>query len=314
MINKESFFSKTYVVFLLALLSCGLWGSAFPCVKIGYELFGITGTWNDALLYAGVRFLLAGIMIVVFCSVKNKKFILPKKTNWKYVVVLSLFQTIGQYIFYYLGLYQTAGIKASVINSTGVFLSILTACFLFRMETFTFVKFIGCILGIFGVILVNLGGEFSFSFSFTGEGFLIISCLLSALAGNYSKLFSKYEDPVTLSGWQFLIGGSILILVGLLGGGSLHPSSPLAFVMMGYLAFISAVAFSLMGILLKYNDVSRVSSYKSLTPVLGFIFSAIFLNEGALLRIETIVALVVTSLGIFLINKYGNKRIFQGKK
>lgn len=314
MLNKESFFTKTWVVFLLAFLSCALWGSAFPCVKIGYRLFGIGGAWNDSLLYAGVRFLLAGVMIIVFCSCKQKRFVLPGRTNWKYVLVLSLFQTIGQYIFYYIGLYRTAGIKASVINSTGVFLSILTACFLFKLERFTLFKFIGCILGVFGVILVNLGGEFTFSFSFTGEGFLILSCVLSALAGNFSKLFSRYEDPVTLSGWQFLVGGIILIAVGLAGGGSLHPASPLAFVMLTYLALISAVAFSLMGIFLKYNPVSRVSSYKTLTPVLGFVFSAIFLSEGSLLRVETFVALIVTSLGIFLINRYGDQQIKINKK
>ncbi|MBO4989343.1 MAG: DMT family transporter [Clostridia bacterium] len=306
MIDRETFFKKPYIVFLLALLSCALWGSAFPCVKIGYTLFGIGGEAPSSLLYAGVRFCIAGVLILGFCSIKEKKLLLPKrKKGWLYVFLLALTQTIGQYIFYYLGLYQTAGVKASVINGAGVFLSILMACFLFRQEKFTLVKLIGCLAGFGGVVLVNLGKSFDFSFSFTGEGFLLLSCLFSALAGNLSKEFAKEESPVLLSGWQFLIGGAVLSVAGLSLGGRLYPQSPWAFVMLLYLAIISAVAFSLMGILLKYNAVSRVSSYKTLTPVIGFVLSALILKEGALLRIETLLALILVAIGIFLINRYG---------
>ena len=306
MFNRESFFQKPYIVFLLALLSCTLWGSAFPCVKIGYTLFGIGGEAPSSLLYAGVRFCIAGVMILCFCSVRQKKLLLPKrKKGWLYVILLALTQTIGQYVFYYLGLYQTAGVKASVINGSGVFLSILMACFLFRQEKFTLIKLIGCLAGFGGVILVNLGKQFDFSFSLTGEGFLLLSCLFSALAGNLSKEFAKEESPVLLSGWQFFIGGGVLCLVGLALGGTLSPQSPWAFVMLLYLALISALAFSLMGILLKYNSVSRISSYKTLTPVIGFVLSALILKEDALLRIETLLSLVLVAIGIFLINRYG---------
>lgn len=39
--TKEEFMTKTIVVWLGALLCCGLWGSAFPCIKIGYQMFAI---------------------------------------------------------------------------------------------------------------------------------------------------------------------------------------------------------------------------------------------------------------------------------
>ena len=36
--TKEKFMQKTIVVWLGALVCCLLWGSAFPCIKIGYQM------------------------------------------------------------------------------------------------------------------------------------------------------------------------------------------------------------------------------------------------------------------------------------
>ena len=39
--GMKMYMSKTWVVFVCALVCCFLWGSAFPCIKIGYSLFSI---------------------------------------------------------------------------------------------------------------------------------------------------------------------------------------------------------------------------------------------------------------------------------
>lgn len=65
----KNFLTKTPVVITLALICCALWGSAFPCIKIGYQMFSIGG--NDTasqILFAGIRFLLAGLMVILICS------------------------------------------------------------------------------------------------------------------------------------------------------------------------------------------------------------------------------------------------------
>ena len=45
------------IVAALALLCCALWGSAFPCVKVGYQMLSIERTGSQ-LLFAGCRFFL----------------------------------------------------------------------------------------------------------------------------------------------------------------------------------------------------------------------------------------------------------------
>ena len=64
---KESTMRKTWVVCLLAMICCLLWGSAFPCIKVGYKLFQVDSTDTAAqILFAGCRFTLAGVLVILF--------------------------------------------------------------------------------------------------------------------------------------------------------------------------------------------------------------------------------------------------------
>ncbi len=67
-------------VFLLAMLSCFLWGSATPVIKIGYQLFDIDGTDTASIiLFAGTRFFLAGVLVILFQSVMRRRFLKAPK-------------------------------------------------------------------------------------------------------------------------------------------------------------------------------------------------------------------------------------------
>ncbi len=305
-----AFFTKPWVVCVCALICCVLWGSAFPCVKIGYELFSVdTSHVPSIILFAGLRFTLAGFLVICFGCAQQRRFVIPKKQNWWRVLLVCLFQAVAQYIFFYIGLANVSGVKGSVLNGLGVFFTILIACFVFRTEKFNLVKLAGCLLGFGGVILINLGGDFSFSFSLLGEGFIIFSGLSAAVAAALVKIFSKREDTTAICGWQFFIGGIILIVVGASLGGKVTPTGAGAFFELFYLAIISSVAFTLQGYLMKYNPISKVAVYKSTNPMFGAVFSAIFLGESdQLLSYYTLIAIVMVCLGIFIINKFGEKR------
>lgn len=313
MITKEpeKFFTKNYVVCVGAIICCILWGSAFPCVKIGYKLFEVnTDSVPSLMLFAGTRFSLAGILVIIFGCILKRKFIVPKPKNLWRVVVVSVFQTVAQYTFFYIGLAHTAGVKASVLNGLGVFFTILAACFIFRTEKFTLVKLAGCILGFGGVVLINLGGDFSFSFTLLGEGFVIFSGLSSAIAAGFVKIFSKHEDTTALCGYQFLFGGIVLVIVGLAAGGTFGGVNAGGIFMLLYLAFLSACAFTLQGFLLRYNPVSKIAVFKSTNPIFGAVFSAMILGEkDQLLSWFTLLALLLVCAGIFVINKFGEKRL-----
>ena len=64
-----------------------------------------------------------------------------------------------------------------------------------------------------------------------------------------------------LSGYQFIFGGIVMVILGLIMGGRITHVSVNAMLMLFYLACISAVAYSIWGILLKYNPVSKVATF-----------------------------------------------------
>ena len=93
--------------------------------------------------------------------------------------------------------------------------------------------------------------------------------------------------------------------MGLLTGGRIGlPSQPWAYLLMLYMGLISAVAYSLWGLLLKYNPVSRVSIFTFLTPLFGVLLSALFLGEAEqAFSLRTLAALVLVCAGIYAVNR-----------
>lgn len=153
------YLNRIWAVVLLAFVSCALWGSAFPMIKIGYAQFGITNSGPGAkILFAGVRFILAGILAWLAGSAVSRRPMLPRRSDWRKIIALCMFQTVLQYFFFYLGLANCTGVKSSIINGSGAFVVILLSTLVFRMEKMTARKLVGCILGFAGIIVINLGG------------------------------------------------------------------------------------------------------------------------------------------------------------
>lgn len=303
---KKEIMQQTVIVWFLALICCLLWGSAFPCVKIGYRLFRITSTDTASqILFAGTRFFLAGILTVFFGSLMKKKVLIPKPTDFAMILKLSVFQTIVQYLFFYIGLAHTTGVKSSIIEAANVFLAILIASLIFHQETLTKKKIIGCLIGFAGVILINMsGGGMDMSFQWNGELFILLSTLSYALSSVYIKRYSTVADPVLLSGWQFCIGGLVMALVGKGMGGTLVFYQKECVPLLLYMALISSVAYSLWAILLKYNPVSRVTVFGFMNPVFGVILSAILLKEnGQAFSLRGLTSLILVCIGIYIVNK-----------
>lgn len=301
--------SDKKTVFLAAMVCCFLWGSATPAIKIGYQIFRIDGgDTSSIILFAGIRFLVAGLLVVVFQSLLRRRFLKPEREALPSIFALSMAQTVVQYLLFYVGLAHTSGVHTTILSGTGGFFSILMASLLFRYEKLTGAKVLGCVAGFGGIVIMNLSGmagESLFQVSLLGEGFVLFSQMSYALSSILVKRFSSRFDVVMLSGWQFVLGGSIMILVGLLTGGRVGlPTQAWGWVLMLYMGLISAVAYSLWGVLLQYNPVSSVTIYTFLTPVFGVLLSAAFLGEAEqAFSLRTLVALVLVCVGIFAVNR-----------
>ncbi len=303
--EKESRFApylrNPFVIAAVAIFCCALWGSATPCIKIGYQLMRPDPSVASTVLFAGLRFFLAGVLTVLIFSIARRKLLYPKLKNTGRVLTVSLFQTVLQYIFFYMGLSLTSGVKGTIASGSGAFFAILIASLVFRQESLGWKKALACVLGFSGIVVINLKGlELNAE---VGDLLVIISAIAYATSTVLMKRFSKYEDPVAISGYQFIVGGAVMIVGGLAFGGYVTVDSVGAVLMLAYLALLSALAYSLWGILLKYNPVSRVSIYNFMTPVFGVLLSWLMLTEASRVSvINVILSLVLVCAGIILLN------------
>ena len=293
--EKESRFApylrNPFVIAAIAIFCCALWGSATPCIKIGYQLMRPDPSVASTVLFAGLRFFLAGVLTVLIFSIARRKLLYPKLKNTGRVLTVSLFQTVLQYIFFYMGLSLTSGVKGTIASGSGAFFAILIASLVFRQESLGWKKALACVLGFSGIVVINLNGlELSAE---AGDLLVIISAIAYATSTVLMKRFSKYEAPVVISGYQFIVGGAVMIVGGLAFGGYVTVDSVGAVLMLAYLALLSALAYSLWGILLKYNPVSRVSIYNFMTPVFGVLLSWLMLTEASRVSVLNVILSLV---------------------
>lgn len=307
----ESKLKNKYIVFLGAMFCCFLWGSAFPMIKKGYIFFEIaSGDAATQILFAGVRFILAGIFTIILGSLFSKKLLVPKRSSLKMVGVLAFFQTFMQYILFYIGVAHTTGVKASIIDGASVFIAIIIASFVFHQEKFTLKKAAACVIGFVGVIVVNISGnaEELISFNLLGDSFVFLSTVAYAISSVLIKRYSLKENPVTLSGYQFFVGGLAMSLTAIIFGGRFSTITFEGILCILWLGFVSAGAYSLWGILLKYNDVSAVVVYSFMIPVFGVVLSILIGGEsGQVFGVSAVAALMLVSIGIVMINRFDKK-------
>ena len=303
--QKKSFITTAWGIGLLACLCCLLWGSATPAIKIGYEWFGIgAGDVASRILFAGVRFIIAGILTAIFGSIIARKPLFPQKSSWGMVCKLGLVQTVFQYIFFYMGLAYTTGVKSAIINGSQTFITIVLACLVFRYEKLTMQKFLGCLIGFAGVIVINFDPSgLTGGFTLKGEGAILMAAIAYALSSALVKKYSQKENPVVLSGYQFIFGGIIMAICGALMGGHLTGWCFRSILLLIYMALISSVAYSVWGILLKHNPVGKVAIYSFTNPIFSVLLSFAFLGESSSFGVELVVALALVCGGIWLVNR-----------
>jgi len=303
-LNSHPFFSNRKVVFLLASLSCLLWGSAYPAIKTGYAMFAIASDdIPTKLLFAGYRFFFAGILLLVMAMLTRRDIFILNGTRLRQVTVLGLTQTSIQYVFFYVGLAYTTGVKGSIMNATGTFFSVLLAHFIYHNDRLSINKVLGCLVGFAGVMVVNFNPALlDFHFTLIGEGFVVIAAFVLSAAAIYGKKISQTMDSIVLTGYQLTIGGLVLLVAGYATGGVLSGFTPASTALLAYTVLLSSVAFGLWTILLKYNRVGMVSVFNFLVPVFGAVLSAIFLGES-ILEWKNLIALALVCVGIWWVSK-----------
>lgn len=299
----DKVFHNRVTVIILAITCSIAWAFAFPLIKLGTAAFQIDASDVGAKnLYAGIRFLFAGITVIIFAKATGHSISVKKTADKFLILIFGLVNTTFHYFCFYMGLSVQSGSRSAIIDSMSSFILIVLACICFESEKMTVRKVIGCLLGIVGIVFVNIGGNDSpADFTFMGDGMLMLSAFFSALGGILTRIVTRRTDPVAATGYSLAFGGGVMVFAGIVSGAKLEAVNGKGILYLILLIAISVYGFTVYNQLLCYNPVGEIAIFNALIPILGVIFSSLLLGEP--FKMKYIAAGAVVALGVYIINR-----------
>lgn len=264
----------------LAIIACLLWSSAFVAVKIGLK-------YHSPLQFAGIRFALAGLMLLPVLP-DLRLFFAEVRENFGYVCLIGFLQVVLQYSLFYLGINMLpASISAMIVGSSPLFIA-LVAHFFMVSDRIDKYKLLSFFLGIGGVAIVTLGRKqlpSGAEIGLLGVGLLIMNNMVT---GIYNVIIARKKQsisPMGLTSSSLFIGGISLMIISLPIEGFPPESFPNDYYFsLLWLSFLSAAAITIWNTLLRKKGVkvSELNMWKFLIPVSGAFLSWMILeNESA---------------------------------
>lgn len=300
--EPNNLFQRPLWVALFAFTAAFAWGWAYPLIKLGFAEFQITPDMTGSkMLFAGIRFFLSGVIILVVAGRARRSFRVSQPSAWWFVLLFSLFNTTLHYTCFYIGLSHCEGARSAILNSLSVFTVVLLSCLFFKSDRMTVRKVLGCVIGFAGILSLNLGGKESGQFTFLGDGMIILNAMCGAIASLMTRGLSRRIDVFVGTGYSLAVGGGLLIIPGLMMQGTLPFVSLLGLFYLLLLIAISTIGFTLYNKLLSCNPVGKVAIWNSLIPVIGAVTSCFCLSEPFYWKY--VVAGALSALGIYIINR-----------
>ena len=299
--TKVSIFQRKGWVALFALTAAVAWGWAYPLIKLGFDEFGITKDMTASkMLFAGVRFTLSGLIVLAIAKAKGLSLKVNNPSGMAYILGYALLNTTIHYAFFYIGLSHSEGARAAILNSLGVFTLVLLACAFFKSDKLTPAKILGCVIGFAGILVLNIGTGSGSGFTFMGDGMIILNAVCSAFAGLMTRGLGRHANVFAATGYSLAFGGVMLMLPGMLMGGTLPFITAAGLGILFLLICISTLGFTLYNKLLSCNPVGKVAIFNSLIPVVGAVTSCLCLHEPFYWKYAVAALLAMT--GIYIIN------------
>jgi drug/metabolite transporter (DMT)-like permease len=273
----------------LYVLLVVIWSSTWVAIKIGLED-------APALLGAGVRFALAGVLLLGYAALRRK----PLQTDRLLALILGLLPFAFCYGLVYWGeQYIPSGLTAVLFGVMPLYTAIL-ASFLLHDEPLRARTIFGVALALGGLTLafaesLELGSEDKAAL---GALAVVLSPLGAALGNVALKRRAQSLDAIVLNGWGMLVGGGLLLaLSGVTEdwGDAVWGAKALGSIL--YLAVVgSAVAFVTLTVLLRQMSAQASSFIALMIPFGALAFGALLYSEEITGQALLGAALVVAGL------------------
>jgi drug/metabolite transporter (DMT)-like permease len=253
---------------------CFVWGSTWLAIKVGLGSL-------PPITFAGIRFVIASVLLASYAIARRTEF--PRDANsWRVMLFLSLSQIAVPYALAFWGeQYMTAGLT-SLLFATLPFFVVVFAHFMIPGERVTARKVLAMLLCFIGVAVI-FSRELMFTInSFWGGIAVIASAGIAGCANVVGKKYSQSINSTVNVVVQMGVGAILLVAAGLLleHGASLNFDYTSVFAVL-YLAVIgSTLAFAALYWLFTRMEVTRISLFTFITPIVAVLLGWLVLGES----------------------------------
>lgn len=291
---------------VLAIAACLLWATAFVGIKIGLE-------YSTPIQFAGIRFILAGLIIVPFLNLRQ----LVKEVKQHVALVLSvtLVQTVLHYTLFYLGVARVPSAVGAIIIGAGPLFVTLAAHLALKDDRMSLGKTLGLVFGFFGIVLVTLGTKNNTLPADTptllmGIALLLLVSVNSGLTNVVLKKSSGKMSPLILSSVSMFLGGIVMLVASLFFEDfefTLYPSK--YYLALLWLSFLSAAAVSMWFTALHKpgSKISNLNMWKFLIPIVGALLGWTIMPDESP-NLITLLGMLVTASSLLWINYFNRKQ------
>ena len=293
MTHSEQHRWRVISAFLLVYI---FWGSTYLGIGIGVK-------YIPPYLMTGVRFVIAGVLMLLYCWWTKRGIRVSVGQLARLGVIGCLLLSVSNVILAWAEQVVPTGLAALIVAITPLWFLVIDA-FMFRGDRPSAKGYVGLALGIVG-IAVLLWPKLMATTALGRQQFLAASALIFAsfswsMGSALSKRWQKGIDPFSASGWEMTIAGAVNLMVATAFGEFSHARWTAAGI--GAIAYLvvfgSWVGFSAYIWLLQHVSMSKVATYAYVNPVVAVFLGWIALHERVDAYILAGTAIVVISVAL----------------
>ena len=280
-----------------------VWGSTYLAIAIAVETL-------PPLLYAGLRFLLAGLLLAGWLALRGVDLRISRRELAGAAAVGILLLAVANGLVVLAERTVPSGVAALIVASIPLWIVV------YRMiagERVGRDLLAGVLLGLVGVAILVVPGGLNGTIDPVGSLLLFGATLSWALGTFLSPRLETPRNALVSTTYQMLAGGAVLVVVAL-ARGELANVDPSTFSVRSLIAFAylvmfgSLVAYSAYTWLLQNASVSLVSTYAFVNPVVAVVLGALILAEPITASIVIGAAVIVVAVAFIIFRQNAARR------
>ncbi len=281
----------------LALFSyltvCIVWGSTYLAIKIGVSDMPF-------LTFAGLRFGIAGALILIFARIRGWQFPQSKQDYGSIILAGVMLLFISNGLVCWAEQTIDSGLTALLIASVPLFMALIEAVFP-KEHRLNWLGWVGLVIGFVGVVFL-ISPHFSLDSKTLPAVLSVLAASLNwAIASIYLKRRTVSGAMMPQVGLQMLSAGIVFLLVAsIFGGISMAGASAGGIAALLYLLFIGSIlAYTAFNYMIKALPAAKAGTYAYINPLVAVVLGALILKESV--TIQNLISAVIIIIGVVLV-------------